>query len=99
MAATRVICDPVVIHMLLEPWLDGKGRAVRYYLNGWRRHIPAEGARAYFDLDGRLHVDGCLDTTMRAAIEDWAEGWYGRKRGRLGRPAPGSGGHIRSWTS
>ncbi len=88
MASTHLICDPVVIIYLLEPWLDGRGRVVRYYLDGWRRRIPADGARAYFDLDGFLHVDGCPDPAARAAIEDWAKGWYGRERDRLGMTGP-----------
>ncbi len=63
---THVICDPLVVHLTLEPWLDGRGRVVRYYLDGWRRDLPeAAGVKVYFDTNGWLHVDGCPDPDVR----------------------------------
>jgi hypothetical protein len=103
MAVTHVICDPVVIDLLLEPWLDGRGRVVRYYLNEWgtaltedqvarcldehgvRLHVDA---KAYFDTEGWLHVDGCPDPDARESIAQWASRWYVGARERLGKTGP-----------
>ncbi len=100
---TSFIGDPLVVHMVLEPWLDGRGRVVRYYLNGWRRGVerelagrhnwdgnvlPLDGVKVYFDADGWLHVDGCPDPDMRESIARWAEGWHRAARERLGKTGP-----------
>ena len=87
---TSFIGDPLLVHLLLKPWLDGRGRAVRYYLDGWRRDLPeaAAGARAYFDTEGWLHVDGCPDPDARRLIEEWAVRWHCAARERLGKTGP-----------